>query len=226
MLGTGRGRGHHPALSSLERGPPTHRLFRKPSEKSVQFPLWCPRLRSDPCSHLLCAQAVNPPSATGLLCFISGMQPVLKISNHKGPGAYGPNPSPGGEPCHTVSVLFCPRKAVTWPCRSLGVYGEAAKSSKQVICPLCMLLSLPINGHSMAPTGSLCLGDAIYPFPNVFQKGNILSQCNPGDSLHRMSTLGPLSSSPRALLLTWLDSLEWLRCLKPQNLSSIACENL
>lgn len=112
------------------------------------------------------------------------------------------------------------------------LYGETqqAKSCNQVVCPLYAPLS---------PSIECLLNDTCHvPCP---WRGNITSsKCTAGRRMFSPSvTQGmptphcpspaprPSSSlSPRAPLPTQLDSSEWYRLLKPQNLTSTVCKKL
>lgn len=61
-------------------------LFRRPSQKSEQSPLLCPRLSSDPYPQPVCSWAIGMPSAIVLLCFISGQWLGFITLYLKGPG--------------------------------------------------------------------------------------------------------------------------------------------
>ena len=84
-------------------------LFRKLSQKSEQFPLFCPRLLSDPCPHPLCAQALGTPGSTVLPCSISYTWPGFKTPRTQYRATHSrPMEERFTKPC---LVPFCPRKA-------------------------------------------------------------------------------------------------------------------
>ena len=112
----------------------------------------------------------------------------------------------------------------------LRVYGEAQQKAETMLSALCArFCTLLLNGHSMVPTGSFVLGEAIYPFYMYSRKENMLSQCDPGipTPCCPLSTPGlPPTFSPGAPLPARFDSSEWHGLLKPRNLTSTLCKNL
>lgn len=54
-------------------------VFRKPSQKSEQTPLLCPRLLSHLCLHHICIQVICLPISTVLLCFVQAHAWVSKF---------------------------------------------------------------------------------------------------------------------------------------------------
>lgn len=96
-----------------------------------------------------------------------------------------PLPFSRGQPHSTVSgaVLFqkSSRKATQVP----GVYDEAQRKAATNLSALCVCFCpLLLNGHSVAPSGSFVLEEAIYSLPNVLQEGERSLSAWPKGSLH------------------------------------------
>ena len=84
------------------------------------------------------------PSPILLLCFISGIWLGFKTPNPKDPHGVDPLPASGGEPRSTVTgaIFFSQKSNFTAAQVDWNLWWSTVKSSNQVICCLCMLLSL------------------------------------------------------------------------------------
>ena len=121
-------------------------LSQKPSQKSKQSLLVCPRLPSDPCLHLVCVQPICPPGSAVHLCFISGTSAKFQNSELQGCGMDLHWSSGGGSP-HTLAMLVCARKAVAPTCRSLESRVKCSKKPESRLAALSRCLCLCLRGR-------------------------------------------------------------------------------
>ena len=164
--GSGR-RWHHPALFSWG-GEFTTTLFRKPSQKSKQSLLLCPRSPSDPLPHPSVPRVfivpVPQPSC------VAGIQ----HSKFKRRDMVWTTPLLRREPFPAVSGAVLSQKKRHMSAQMPRIYGQAQKNAAKRLSSLYICLCpLPMNGHSVVPSRSFCLWRGNIPY----------SKCIPGRSV-------------------------------------------
>lgn len=140
-------------------------LFRKPSQKS----------RGHQCTHQV-------PQLFCILSLVHSQDSKLYILKDPAPPRSA-SFSEVGPPDHAVSSVLCPKKTVH-TCVVHGICHSIAKSSNQVIYPLCASVSCQGKGHLLVSAGIFVLEEAIYPLPKVLQEGECSLPVQPRRSLH------------------------------------------
>lgn len=114
-------------------------LFRRPSQKSEQSPLLCPRLSSDCCPQPVCAPGWCPQDHSSVLSLAGGWDSNLQIL--KGPARCGPVSLPAR------SAPLFQKKSCT-ACMMAGFYDDAQRKAAMGLSALCAGLSpLLLNGQ-------------------------------------------------------------------------------
>lgn len=103
-------------------------------------------------------------------------------------------------------LLICPRKTRTCGCLVSRVKGSKKLASKFATLSGCLCPCANEKDSSVEPASSFVPGEALPSLPNALQEGELLSQCDPGDSQTTLSTPRPLSSFPTGASLCPLDS--------------------
>ena len=147
-------------------------LLGRPSQKSEQSPLLCPRLSSDLCPNLpflgpLACLAPQFCVLTPARGSDSKLQ-ILKASARRGPALLSQRRALQ----HCAWHHSVPEKQSYAVHMVAGVYGEEQRQAEDKLSALCTsLCSLPLNHCSMSLGGPFVLAEAIHPLPNVLQKG-------------------------------------------------------
>lgn len=217
----GRGKNGVSRLSGPLEGSLCPPLFRKPSQKSRQSPLMCPRYPSDPRFHPVCIQAICPLSSTVLLFYLRRTSWVSKLKFR----TWHTRSDPLGEGLAILWLVpVCLSKAVAGMHRDLVFTVKHSKKQVSRFTALSRCLYSYANewGSSVAPATSFVSRTSITSPRSTRGRTTGLSKNDPGDPQTTLSAPGPLPSFSTGAALCPPGSTP----ATVQPLSSAACKNL